>query len=291
MNRLVLLTLLLAAPALAEETYWVLSSYPEEEMALSEGRRISAETGIEVLKQDIDVEGVPHYRLLTGLSSEESEHADLRDRLRQAGIEDVWMLRDDGSLPAMQTIFTEVDDFFDESELTELDAFIEDFDDSFDDTLGPDVLLDDLTDPTVMGAFVVAGSFQSFEIASSVAGRLEAAVNYGVIMRDAEVGGDLYHRVLIGPIMQSEEADALSSLAVAGVTGGWVLPNVEVSVTQLQSVEVSPGTSDDALSLPAPPHREIPQPVEYGPDDYNLAELKENQGRFSWPDPRKKKKD
>ena len=90
--------------AFADGFFWVLGSYADKDVAMTEGRRVNSDTGVEVLMQETDVTGVRYYRLLTRIDEDGSEHADLRFQLKSAGIEEIWGLRIRGDLPVMQSM-------------------------------------------------------------------------------------------------------------------------------------------------------------------------------------------
>ena len=134
----------------------------------------------------------------------------------------------------------------------------------------------------------MAGSFQEFEKANELLEQLEGIVGYSVTMRSAEVNGLTYQRVLVGPVLESEETDAMAALVAAGVTGGWILNNVEVDPFMLEPYKTSMSTRSSLPEITASPDRTVTQPKEYGPDDYNLARLKKKTGKDSWEDPRRR---
>ena len=75
MNRILPLILLLviSCSAAAEDVFWVLGSFVDEDVARVEGNRISNDAGIEVLIFESIVNTRVQYRLLTGVLVATSE--------------------------------------------------------------------------------------------------------------------------------------------------------------------------------------------------------------------------
>ena len=71
--------------AFADGFFWVLGSYADEEVAMTEGRRINTDTGVEILMQETNVNGARYYRLLTGINEDGDEVA-ISDMRRYMGL-------------------------------------------------------------------------------------------------------------------------------------------------------------------------------------------------------------
>ena len=104
MNRILPLILLLviSRSAAAEDLFWVLGSFLNEDVARVEGNRISNDAGIEVLLFESIVNTRVQYRLLTGVLVAPSDQAALRQQLMKVGVSDPWTLRFDDGPPYIQ---------------------------------------------------------------------------------------------------------------------------------------------------------------------------------------------
>lgn len=304
MNRFFLILLIsISLPAHAAELFWVLGSYVEQAVARDEGKRISNETAIEVLLYESNVKDVVHYRLLTGLMSDESDQAGLRYQLQKVGIHDPWTLRFEQSTPYMETLFADVmlDLEFDEAELAEIDALLGAFDDDLEE-FGEDYFDDfeietydellefsSLESMSRAGNYVVAGSFRESAGAQELAqklGSLEIAVN----VEPTTVQGTNYHRVLLGSVLPGEEAGLIERLQQLGIEGAWVLKGDAASISYQTSQPDSSapqGIRQSQGDLLRPSTIQGRQTVARNPgddSDFNLARLKKK--RLVWPDPR-----
>ncbi len=294
MNRFFLILLIsVSLPAHAAELFWVLGSYVEQAVARDEAKRISNETGIEVLLYESIVKGAVRYRLLTGLMSGEGDQAGLRFQLQEVGINDPWTLRFEQSTPYMEAVFADItlDSEFDEAELAEIDAllgafdddlgeFDEDYIDDFDSFAVSDELLElrSLESMSRAGNYVVAGSFRESGRAQELAQRL-GSLDFAVNVEPTTVQGTQYHRVLLGSVYPGEEAGLIERLQQLGIEGAWVLSQPR----SLASQEIRQPQRD----LLRPPTVQRRQTVARNPgddSDFNLARLKKK--RLAWPDPR-----
>lgn len=300
MNRFFLILLIsVSLPAHAAELFWVLGSYVEQAAARDEGKRISNESGIEVLLYESIVKGAVQYRLLTGLMSDESDQAGLRFQLQKVGIHDPWTLRFDQYTPYMETVFADImlDSEFDEAELAEIDALLGAFDDDldefdeyyiddFDDFAASDELLEvsDWESMSRAGSYVVAGSFRESGRARELAqrlGSLEIAVN----VEPTTVQGTNYHRVLLGSVSPGEEAGLIDRLQQLGIEGAWVLKGVAAYQTSQPGSPASQEISQPQRGRSSTVQGRQTVARNPGDDsDFNLARLKKK--RLVWPDPR-----
>ena len=135
LNRMLplILLLIICRSASAEDVFWVLGSFVDENTARVEGNRISNEAGVEVLLFESIVNAKVQYKLLTGTLVAPGDQADLRQQLLKVGVSDSWILRFDDGTPYMETVFSDLGagDALSPSELAEIDAMLRDFDDEY----------------------------------------------------------------------------------------------------------------------------------------------------------------
>jgi hypothetical protein len=133
MNRILPLILLLviSRSAAAEDAFWVLGSFVNQEVARVEGSRISHDAGIEVLLFESIVNARVQFRLLTGVFGDELDQASLRQKLTEVGIPDPWTLRFDDGIPYMETVFLDLGSGGDPGagERVDIDTMLSDLDD------------------------------------------------------------------------------------------------------------------------------------------------------------------
>ncbi len=135
LNRMLplILLLIICRLASAEDVFWVLGSFVDENTARVEGNRISNEAGVEVLLFESIVNAKVQYKLLTGTLVAPGDQADLRQQLLKVGVSDSWILRFDDGTPYMETVFSDLGagDALSPTELAEIDAMLRDFDDEY----------------------------------------------------------------------------------------------------------------------------------------------------------------
>ena len=239
MNRILPLILLLVitCSAAAEDVFWVLGSFVDEDVARVEGNRISNDAGIEVLIFESIVNTRVQYRLLTGILVAPSDQVALRQQLMKVGVSDPWMIRFDDGPPYMETIFSDLgtDDVLSAAELAEIDTMLRDFEDEYAEDSG--MLTEDIGSGLVSNAsvgpainYVVVGSYGTAGNANDYASKLGNAfpeiLSHEVTVRRNEVSGETVYRVMIGPVLPSEEKSLIRSLSEWGVHGAWLLPGI-----------------------------------------------------------------
>jgi hypothetical protein len=316
MNRILPLILLLviSRSAAAEDVFWVLGSFVNEDVARVEGSRISHDAGIEVLLFESIVNTRVQYRLLTGVLVEQSDQAELRQQLMQVGISDPWTLRFDDGIPYMETVFSDLGsgDALSDAELAEIDSMLSDFDD--EDTgmslVDTGMSTEDIGSGAVSASgnasdnYVVAGSFGTAENAKDYAGKLgnmsPEILSYEVTVRRSEVFGETVYRIMIGPVLSSEEKGVMEALGEQGVHGAWILQGIPAPAdTSLQELNQDMGQdmSEDNSQDISQPQRGFRIPSQSGSKasvapvkssspqgDYNPVRLGKDSPNF--PDPR-----
>ncbi len=280
-----LLTSLLFLPAVAvAEAFWVLGSFSDESQAVAEGKRISGESGVEVLMYEVISDSSVSYRLLTSIFDEESDDASLRYQLEQSGVVDPWTIRFDDDRPYMQSIFADIEG---------LDDYLGEYDDDFSDyDLGGD-FGDDLGDldsgisgygsgvsTTITGSYVVVGSFSDALKAQILAEQFDTTA-IGVseaIVVPTDVNGRDFHRVALGPVASAEESNVMSLFAGMGYPDSWVMRGVESVAALVPAPDRSAATversASDVPATPVVPRINIPDPTAIEDSDYNLARLR-----------------
>ena len=164
----------------------------------------------------------------------------LRQQLMKVGVSDPWMIRFDDGPPYMETIFSDLgtDDVLSAAELAEIDTMLRDFEDEYAE--GSGMLTEDIgsglvSNPSVGLAinYVVAGSYGNAGNANDYASKLGNAfpeiLSHEVTVRRNEVSGEIVYRVMIGPVLPSEEKGLIGSLSEWGVHGAWLLPGITVA--------------------------------------------------------------
>ena len=88
MNRIrpLILLLVISCSAAAEDVFWVLGSFVDEDVARVDGSRISNDAGIEVLLFESIVNARVQYRLLTGVLVAPVTRQALRQQLMKVGV-------------------------------------------------------------------------------------------------------------------------------------------------------------------------------------------------------------
>lgn len=241
MNRILPLILLLviSRSAAAEDAFWVMGSFVNADVARVEGSRISSDAGIEVLLFESIVNARVQYRLLTGVLVEPSDQAQLRQQLMEIGVPDPWTLRFDDGTPFMETVFPDLgtDDALSASELAEIDSMSDDFDEEYAEDTGTnlmdtDITIDDIgagTDSTLAN-YVIIGSYGTAQNAKDYASKLgrrsPEILSHEMTVRSGEVFGETVYRVMVGPLLASEEKGVMASLSELGIQGAWLLRGV-----------------------------------------------------------------
>ena len=312
MNRILPLILLLviSCSAAAEDVFWVLGSFVDEDVARVEGNRVSNDAGIEVLIFESIVNARVQYRLLTGVLVATSDQVALRQRLMKVGVSDPWMIRFDDGPPYMETIFSDGGggNGLSAAELEEIDSMLSDFEDEYAE--GSGMLTEDIgsglvSNPSVGLAinYVVAGSYGTAVNANDYASKLGDAfpeiLSHEVTVRRNEVSGETVYRVMIGPVLPNEEKGLIGSLSAWGVHGAWLLPGITSQQADIDLQDVRQDTSQDSGQEISQPQRGFRIPSQPGSQtsvtpvkssraqsDFNPVRLRRDAPNF--PDPRNK---
>ena len=275
--------LLLISLNVAADSYWLIGSFNDRSDAISAAQQISADTGLDVYLQGSG----SRYRIMTGVADNQPDRQAMRAQLMAAGVTDIYMLTYDQKKPSLMLVnppmmTTEADlpaedpvarvpaggtsgdlDEFDDIDLAEIDAMLNDYDE----------------DMTGEASYLVVGSFLDTEKADEVVISINIT-GYNVIVRSAMVNGSQYHRVLVGPVSDSDEVDVRQKLSALGFDGVWILRGIPDSAylfdfdDELMDLDGEPVIERSAI--PSRPGRD--EPVKYpGEDsDYNLARLKDS---------------
>jgi hypothetical protein len=317
MNRILPLILLLviSRSAAAEDVFWVLGSFVDEDVARVEGNRISNDAGIEVLLFESIVNTRVQYRLLTGVLVApsdlvaRSDQAALRQQLMKVGVSEPWMIRFDDGPPYMETVFPDLgtDDVLSAAELAEIDTMLRDFEDEYAE--GSGMLTEDIgsglvSNPSVGLAinYVVAGSYgnagNANDYASKLGNALPEILSHEVTVQRNEVSGEIVYRVMIGPVLPREEKGLIGLLSEWGVRGAWLLPGITAQA-DIGLQDIRQDTSQDSGQEISQPQREFRIPSQPGSQtsvtpvkssraqgDFNPVRLRKDAPNF--PDPRNK---
>ncbi|MEO2183304.1 MAG: SPOR domain-containing protein [bacterium] len=319
MNRIfpLILLLVISRSAAAEDVFWVLGSFVNEDIARVEGNRISNDAGIEVLLFESIVNTRVQYRLLTGVLVAPSDQAALRQQLMKVGVSDPWTLRFDDGPPYMETVFSDLGtgDMLSAAELAEIDTMLRDFEDEYAEGAGmstEDIGSGLVSNPSVGLAinYVVAGSYGTAGNANDYASKLGNAfpeiLSHEVTVRRNEVSGEIVYRVMIGPVLPSEEKGLIGSLSEWGVHGAWLLPGITAQADiglqdtrqdtrQDTSQDSSQDSSQDisqaqrGFRIPSQPGSQTsvtPVKSSRAQGDFNPVRLRKDAPNF--PDPRNK---
>lgn len=330
MNRLLPLILLLviSRSATAEDAFLVLGSFVNEDVARAEGSRISNDAGIEVLLFESIVNTRVQYRLLTGQLVEQSSRSALREQLMSAGVSDPWLLRFDDGTPYMETVFSDLGtgDALSATELAEIDSMLSDFDEEYAADSG--MLLMDTgpsaedvafevssTSLDTSSNYVVVGSYGTARNATDYArwfeGLFPEILLHEVTVLRSEVSGATVFRVMIGPVVSSEEEKGvMDALSEQGIRGAWLLRGIPATIdasAQEQTQDMnSKQSADQGLELNqdiSQPQRgfripgqsgskagriagKVPAKSSYPQGDFNPVRLRKAPANF--PDPRDK---
>ena len=313
MNRLLSLMLLLVISrfVVAEDVFWVLGSFLEEDVARVDGSRISKDAGIEVLLFEVIVNARVQYRLLTRVLVVSSDEALLRQQLTKVGVPDPWALRFDDDVPYMETIFSDLGagNTLSVTELAEIDLLLSDFDDEYGEealanmgTPAEDISsgLVSTTSDELEVNYVVLGSYESTENANYFVSKLGNAfpeiLSYELTVQRKQVSGKIFYRVMVGPLLPIEENDLMGALSEWGIRDAWVLQRTIAPVDiSLQASGQEQG-SDKNISQPQRGFRipsQLGSQASYSPvksfgakDEFNPVSLMKGSPKF--PDPRNK---
>ena len=300
MNRILPLILLLVitCSAAAEDVFWVLGSFVDEDVARVEGNRISNDAGIEVLIFESIVNTRVQYRLLTGILVAPSDQVALRQQLMKVGVSDPWMIRFDDGPPYMETIFSDLgtDDVLSAAELAEIDTMLRDFEDEYAEDSG--MLTEDIGSGLVSNAsvgpainYVVVGSYGTAGNANDYASKLGNAfpeiLSHEVTVRRNEVSGETVYRVMIGPVLPGEETALIGSLGEWGVVDAWLLPGTaQADIDLPQAPQANSPDSDQNIIQLGSQTSVMPVKSSRTQGDFNPVRLRKDAPKF--PDPRNK---
>ena len=311
MNRMLsfMLLIVISGSAFAEDVFWVLGSFLDEDVARVDGSRISNDAGIEVLLFKTIVNARVQYRLLTGVMAAPSDQAVLRQQLIKVGVFGQWTLRFDAPPPYMETIFSDggTGNGLSAAELEEIDSMLSDFEDEY--AQGAQIVMDMSAEDISSGLvrttsdglalnFVVVGSYGSAKNANDYVSKLGSAfpevLSYDVTVQRKEVSGEVVQRVMIGPVLPIEEKGLMESLSEWGVRGAWLLPEITVP-KDIRHQGSGPDLEQDVSQA----HRGFRNPNQSSSqpsvtsvksareqDDFNLVRLSSGSAKF--PDPRNK---
>ena len=313
MNRILslILILVISRSASAENVFWVLGSFLDEDVARVDASRISNDAGIEVLLFESIVNAKVQHRLLTGAMVATSDQIALRQQLMKVGVSDQWTLRFDDAPPFMETIFSdeEIGNALSTEELTAIDAMLSDFEDEYAEggltemDMSAEDINSGLVSSTPVGLavnLVVVGSYGSAKNANDYVRILGNAfpevLSHEVTVQRKEVSGEVVHRVVIGPVLPIEEKGLMGSLSEWGVRGAWLLPGITAPINislpgSGQDQDTDQYVSQVQRGFRIPDQSGIQSSVtsvksSREQDDFNPVRLRKGSARF--PDPRNK---
>ncbi|MBT7879575.1 MAG: SPOR domain-containing protein [Gammaproteobacteria bacterium] len=300
MNRILpfILLMVISCTAAAEDVFWVLGSFVDEDVARVEGNRISNDAGIEVLLFESMVSARVQYRLLAGVPVAPGDQAALGQQLMKVGVADPWMLQFEDGAPYMETVFPDLGtgDALSALELAEIDTMLRDFEDEY--TEGAGMSTEDIASGLVSNPsgglarnYVVAGSYGTARRANDYASKLGNAfpeiLSHEVTMRRSEVSGEIVYRVMIGPVLPSEETALIGSLGEWGVVDAWLLPGTaQADIDLPQAPQANSPDFDENIIQPGNQTSVMPVKSSRTQSDFNPVRLRKDAPKF--PDPRNK---
>lgn len=239
-------TALLPAAALAQETsgqatHWVVASYLQRSLAITEGERISAETGVEVLMLPVEVDGDANYQLLVRIVADAYDQARLRSQLKSSGVTQFHDSSISGNEPEIVSLFAVLDDsggvmgatqnFAVSDDPLPADPPSENVDIDLDLDLKSDSLSAGSAD-RVARRYLVVGSYRNGRHAQTLMTRLyESFDNVFTIV--ADVSGVDHYRVLIGPVAKFDEVELQTRISVEGIDSAWYILGTNLEQNQL----------------------------------------------------------
>lgn len=313
MNRILsfILLMVISYTTAADDVFWVLGSFVDEDVARGEGNRISNDAGIEVLLFESIVSTRVQYRLLTGVPVAPDDQAAMGQQLTKVGVSTPWKLQFEDGAPYMETIFPDLGagDVLSAMELAEIDTMLRDFEDEYTEGAGmstEDTVSGLISDPSVGLAinYVVAGSYgvagSANDYASDLGNAFPEILSHEVTVRRSEVSGEFVYRVMIGPVLPTEENALIMSLSEWGVHDAWLLPDITAQAdiglqdavqdtVQGDSQDSGQGISQPQRGLrvssqPGNQTRSAPVKSSRAQSDFNPVRLRRDAPNF--PDPR-----
>ncbi len=249
---LLMLCLIAMSPvrsAEVQQEHWVIGSFASRALAVTEGTRISGDTGAEVLLAVATVKGKTFYRLVVEPFQDEYDQDRLRDQLRYAGIADIWKT----VLPASTTQALQLSTFDTLSRITET--------------------------PSQSGQdFIVLGSYLSSRDANRYLKKIETPLaetlhlagglhEAALSISETQVNGQTYYRLLFGPVSLPDQQEGLMAARDAGVGKPWVLRGSTTQLTRLRSGQ-SP-----AVEKPSPDRKSLDRELPAKPTSLKPAHI------------------
>lgn len=254
-------TALLPAAALAQETsgqatHWVVASYLQRSLAITEGERISAETGVEVLMLPVEVDGDANYQLLVRIVADAYDQARLRSQLKSSGVTQFHDSSISGNEPEIVSLFAVLDDSGGVMGATQNFAVSDDPLPADPPSENVDTDLDLLSDSVSAGAadrvarrYLVVGSYRNGRHAQNLMTRLHESFDH-VFAIVADVRGVDHYRVLIGPVAKFDEAELQTRISIEGIDSAWYIPGTNLEQNQLSEsalIETLPSPSEESI--------------------------------------------
>ena len=208
------------------------------------------------------------------------------------------MLQFEDGAPYMETVFPDLGtgDALSALELAEIDTMLRDFEDEY--TEGAGMSTEDIASGLVSNPsgglarnYVVAGSYGTARRANDYASKLGNAfpeiLSHEVTMRRSEVSGEIVYRVMIGPVLPSEETALIGSLGEWGVVDAWLLPGTaQADIDLPQAPQANSPDSDQNIIQLGSQTSVMPVKSSRTQGDFNPVRLRKDAPKF--PDPRNK---
>ncbi|MFP6807927.1 MAG: hypothetical protein VB957_12235 [Pseudomonadales bacterium] len=220
------------------DQYWVVGSFENKTEAINEGERLSGVTGVEVMMLPLIVDNNQIYRLLIRLFPDSYDQERLMTQLRYASVDGVWKISLTGGEPGLRSLFAVID-YNGEVLGSTGDNSLSRLDKMPDPVFAESMMFD--TGETEN--YLVAGSFRDARFAASFRSTLSEVFDSTTI-RDSELDGLSYYRVLVGPVDEDSEAEIIRQAYSAGIENPWILRDVPF----LSAIPQYPSTSVAVVS-------------------------------------------
>jgi|TARA_B100000315_G_scaffold232217_1_gene244254 hypothetical protein len=226
------------------QLHWVVGSYRDREAALAQSDKLSLELGMVVLVARAVVTEQTLYRLVIAAEEDDEERMSQQLQLNNAGIERPWTTLLDMAEAITYPGYADVE---------ESGLFY--------------VILVSLTDSSEAQLFADSAS-EKIGLSTSVS--------------SAEVNGQIYHRVLLGPYYREEDAEFTKQMVMDEKVGDpWILAedNDYSIADQFTSradelLKESVGKIDEPTTTDVKPLQTVTSPVQKKSAGYNFATLK-----------------
>lgn len=185
------------------QSYWVVGSYRNQQIALAQSEELSRDTGMDVMVAPASVAAEAVYRLVISAMEDAEGQQRQRAQLSSVGIEKPWLIR----LDYLETMI---------------------YADYYDVELSP-------------LKYIVLGSYEDRSEAELFATAMDEKIGLTSSIRSVEVNGKIYQRVLIGPYYSVDETQYTRRLVMdAGIEDSWILTESSTESSAESSNHASP---------------------------------------------------